>query len=136
MSVLQTTAEANHLGAAMAWLDDACAGHGIGADDAARLAIVLEELFLNVSTYGGAPPPAVELTFIRAPLALELILDDDGIAYDPTAEAPPELSGDVDDRSVGGLGIHIVMELMDEVSYARESGHNRIVLRKFLRAAG
>jgi carbonic anhydrase len=134
MSALRITAEATHLGAAMAWLDTECAANRIGADDAGRLAIVLEELFLNVTTYGGAPPPSVELTFARAPLALELILEDDGVPFDPTAEELPNLSDDADDRTVGGLGIHIVMELMDEVSYERAGDRNRVTLRKFLRA--
>ncbi len=136
MSTLRITAEATHLPAAMTWLEAECGANHIGPDDALRVAIVLEELLVNVTTYGGAPPPpAVELTFIRAPLALELVIEDDGVAFDPTAAPAPNLSGDVEERIVGSLGIHLVMQLMDEVSYTRSGNVNRLVLRKLLIAS-
>jgi serine/threonine-protein kinase RsbW len=96
---------------------------------------VLEELLVNVTTYNGAPPPSVELTFTREPLALELVIEDDGIAFDPTAVEAPNLSDNVDERAIGSLGIHMVMKLMDEVTYRRDGNINRLVLRKFLVAA-
>lgn len=134
MSVLRITAEPAHLQQAMTWLKTECASNRIGSDDSARLAIVLEELLLNVTTYNGAPPPTVELTFVRQPLALQLDIEDDGVAFDPTVAAPPNLSDDVDDRALGGLGIHMVMRLMDEVTYTREGNRNRLVLRKLISA--
>jgi serine/threonine-protein kinase RsbW/sigma-B regulation protein RsbU (phosphoserine phosphatase) len=132
MTVLHITAEQSHLRDAMIWLDTQCAANRIAGDDATRLAIVLEELLVNVTTYNGAPPPAVELTFTREPLAMVLVIDDDGVAFDPTTAEPPNLSGGVEERAIGGLGVHMVMNLMDEVTYAREGNHNRLVLRKFL----
>ena len=119
----------------MTWLDAECVANRIVRDDAARLAIVLEELLVNVTTYNGAPPPAVELTFIRVPLALELVIEDDGVAFDPTAAQPPNLSADADERAVGSLGIHMVMKLMDEVCYSRNGNVNRLVLRKLIVAS-
>jgi anti-sigma regulatory factor (Ser/Thr protein kinase) len=97
-----------------------------------RLSIVLEELLVNVTTYGGAPPPAVELSFVRSPRSLELVIEDDGVAFDPTAAGTPNLSGNIDERAIGSLGIHLVMKLMDEVTYTRDGNLNRLVLRKFL----
>jgi serine/threonine-protein kinase RsbW len=132
MSVLRITAEALHLRDAMIWLDTQCAANRIGGDDATRLNIVLEELLVNVSAYNGAPPPSVELTFTREPLALELVIEDDGMAFDPTAVERPKLSDNIDERTIGSLGLHIVMKLMDEVSYRRDGKINRLVLRKFL----
>ncbi len=134
MSALRIAAERERLHDAMLWLDGQCVTNHVVGDDASRLAIVLEEVILNVATYGGAPPRWVELTFLRERLALELVIEDDGIAFDPTAAAPPDLSGDIDERFVGGLGVHIVMKLMDEVAYSRTGDLNRLVLRKFLTA--
>jgi anti-sigma regulatory factor (Ser/Thr protein kinase) len=132
MSVLRTTADASHLRNAMIWLDTQCAVNRIEGDDAMRLSIVLEELLVNVTTYGGAPPPAVELSFVRSPRSLELVIEDDGVAFDPTAAGTPNLSGNIDERAIGSLGIHLVMKLMDEVTYTRDGNLNRLVLRKFL----
>jgi serine/threonine-protein kinase RsbW len=132
MSVLRITAEHSHLRDAMIWLDTQCAANRIGGDDSSRLNIVLEELLVNVGTYNGTPPPSVELTFTREPLALELVIEDDGVAFDPTALETPNLSDNIDERAVGSLGVHIVMKLMDEVRYLRDGNINRLVLRKFL----
>jgi len=132
MSSLRIAAEASHLRDAMIWLDTQCAANRIGSDDATRLAIVLEELLLNVTTYGGKPPPSVELSFVRSPLSLELVIEDDGVAFDPTAAESPNLSDDIDERAIGSLGVHLVMKLMDEVTYTRAGDINRLVLRKFL----
>jgi anti-sigma regulatory factor (Ser/Thr protein kinase) len=134
LSGLKIPAETSHLRDAMTWLDVQCAAYGIGSDNATRLAIVVEEVILNVATYGGAPPRWLEFTFIREPLALELVIEDDGVAFDPTKAAAPDLTGDIDERETGGLGVHLVMKLMDEVAYSRDGGHNRLVLRKFLTA--
>jgi serine/threonine-protein kinase RsbW len=132
VSGLRIAAEESQLRDAMIWLDTQCVANHIGTDVASRLAIVVEELLLNVATYGGAPPRWVDFTFARAPLALELIIEDDGVPFDPTASEPPNLSADIDERAVGSLGIHMVMQLMDEVTYTRDGDHNRLVLRKFL----
>ena len=125
-------AEKTQLHTAMTWLDQQCAANALGGEDAARLAIVLEELFLNVAENGGAPPPSVELTFVREPLALQLVVEDDGAPFDPTAAPPPDFSVAANERDAGGLGIHLVMRLMDEVSYTRAGDLNRLVLRKFI----
>ena len=135
MSGLRVRAEKSHLRDAMIWLDTQCAANHLSGEDAARLAIVLEELFLNVATYGGAPPPSVELTFAREPLALQLVVEDDGVPFDPTAAEPPDLAAGANERPTGRLGIHMVMHLMDEVSYTRAGDLNRLVLRKFLTSA-
>jgi serine/threonine-protein kinase RsbW len=135
LNTLHVTAEERHLREAMVWLDAQCTANSIGNEDSLRLAIVLEELFLNVSTYNGLPPPEVDLSFAREPLALELVIEDDGVEFDPTAAESPNLSGDVNERIIGNLGIHMVMKLMDEVTYTRHGHHNRLVLRKFLSPA-
>jgi serine/threonine-protein kinase RsbW len=132
MSGLHMFGEFGHVRDAMIWLDTQCAAHHLTGDDASRLAIVLEELLVNLAAYGGSPPPSVELSFRRESQALQLTVEDDGIAFDPTHAPPPNLSDDVDERAVGSLGIHLVMRLMDEVSYSRAGEHNRLVLRKFV----
>gem|GEM_PF-6873858 len=54
------------------------------------------------------------------------------VAFDPTAVETPNLSDNIDERAIGSLGVHLVMKLMDEVSYRRNGNINRLVLRKFL----
>jgi anti-sigma regulatory factor (Ser/Thr protein kinase) len=57
---------------------------------------------------------------------------DDGVPFDPLASVAPSLDDDIDERRMGGLGIHLVRELMDEVRYVRDGPSNRLTLIKRL----
>jgi anti-sigma regulatory factor (Ser/Thr protein kinase) len=59
-------------------------------------------------------------------------VEDDGVAFDPLAAPVPKLDGGVTTRPIGKLGIHIVRSLMNEVSYARVDGRNRLTLKRQL----
>jgi serine/threonine-protein kinase RsbW len=96
--------------------------------------LVLEELVTNVITHGlGAGQPGsisvrIELVGDR----LEIVLADDARPFDPFVMPTPDLTADIEDRPVGGLGVHFVRTLMDEWGYARVSGKNIIWLQKTL----
>mgnify|MGYP003444340506 CR=1 FL=1 len=80
--------------------------------------------------------PGVDLTSIVAPAAddrLALAFRDDGAAFDPLARADPDLDAGIDERPIGGLGIFLVRELAESVSYERIGRDN--VLRVHLRAS-
>ena len=68
--------------------------------------------------------------------ALVVTLTDDGRAFNPFADAPqPDLSADVAARKVGGLGVHLVRELIDEVAYQRRDAMNIVTLVQHRAAA-
>ena len=56
----------------------------------------------------------------------------DGPPFDPFRQAAPDTTLSVADRPIGGLGIHLVRELMDEVSYERRDARNVVILVKQL----
>jgi serine/threonine-protein kinase RsbW len=62
--------------------------------------------------------------------AIELVVEDGGPAFDPLQQATPDLEAALDDRPVGGLGIHLVRQMMDEVAYQRTGQRNRLTMRK------
>lgn len=95
--------------------------------------LALDELLTNVISYafepGTAHEIAVRLTVADGEVRAEL--EDDGPAFDPLTEAgAPVLDGDIDDRPIGGLGIHFVKTMMDRVQYERRDGRNRLTLSK------
>jgi serine/threonine-protein kinase RsbW/sigma-B regulation protein RsbU (phosphoserine phosphatase) len=99
--------------------------------------LCLEELIVNVITHGLGNDPGhvmrVRLT-ICGPW-LEVRLKDDAPAFDPFTEAPaPGLTLGVDERPVGGLGIHFVRRSMDDCRWHYVNGGNLVVLRKCLAA--
>jgi sigma-B regulation protein RsbU (phosphoserine phosphatase) len=61
-----------------------------------------------------------------------LIITDDGVPFNPLTVAPPDLSLLLHERELGGLGIHLVRSMFDEVLYHRDVGHNVFTIKKRL----
>ena len=104
--------------------------------DAARRTfnIAFDDLLNNIVTYAydGAPDQRIDVVIEVGPEHLEASLADDGPHFDPFARAAPDIDADVDERAIGGLGIHLVRTMMDEVTHHRADDRNVVVLRKYL----
>lgn len=102
------------------------------ADLLFRVKLVLEELGLNVVDHGSADmTPDIEITVTSEPDVLKIIISDNGLPFDPLNDAPPpDLTSSIENRPIGGLGIHLVREMMDEMSYRRQDGRNHLALTK------
>jgi anti-sigma regulatory factor (Ser/Thr protein kinase) len=127
---LRWAAESGRLDEVMSWFAGRCSELRVVPELAARLAVVVEELASNVAVHGGQPPPTVEIAMSSTNSTVELTVEDDGVAFDPTALPLSEPSGGPEERAVGGLGVLLARSLMDEVSYTRSAGRNRLTLRK------
>ncbi len=104
--------------------------------EAARrdLLVALDEVLANVVMHGvgtQANGMAQVTVHLRAD-AVEVEVADNGPAFDPLAQAQPDTTLSVDDRPIGGLGIHLVQRLMDATRYARVDAHNILTLSKRL----
>ena len=91
----------------------------------------LDELVTNIVSYGyqGTDEHEIRVTLTEQDRALMVVLEDDGIAFNPFSEAAmPDLEASVEERRIGGLGVYFVKSLMDEVSYERRDEWNRITL--------
>ena len=106
---------------------------GIGPAEVGQLQLALEEAITNTMDYG-LPVGGVYEIDIRATLEnglVEVAVEDDGVAYDPMVETPefdPDQS--MEERRIGGIGVHLVRTLMDEVNYLRVGDRNRLTVRK------
>jgi len=94
--------------------------------------LALDELFTNIISYGFQDQSE---HFIRVSIStdcnvLTVVLEDDGMAFNPVDRIPPELPRRLDECNVGGLGIHLVKNLMDEVAYQRCANTNVLTLKK------
>ena len=107
-------------------------GHALPEETRRSLNIALDELLANELSHGMAGRDGCLVT-IEAELDQERVivtLTDDGPPFDPFRQAAPDTTLSVEERPIGGLGLHLVRELMDEVRYQRRDGHNVVVLVK------
>ena len=97
-----------------------------------KIDIAVDEIFGNIAHYAYAPNTGqvtvrVELT--EEPSVI-ITFFDNGIPYDPTAKADPDITLSIEDREIGGLGIYMVKKSMDEVSYEYRDGQNVLTIKK------
>ncbi len=99
-------------------------------DIAFKINLVLEELIMNIIAHGRvATGSAIEVTVTSNEDTISVKISDSGIAFDPLNDAPEaEITGSVQQRHVGGLGIHLVKTMMDEISYQREQNKNLLTM--------
>ena len=114
------------------------AAHGIPQAAINDLNVCLDELLNNTISYGyddQAPHSiAVDLTLAAGLLTADI--KDDGKPFDPRKSTPKPSRGTIQSRAVGGLGLHFVKTLMDEVGYMRMGRNNVVRLVKRLREVG
>ena len=95
-----------------------------------KVNLVLDELSVNIVSYGG-DASEIEVSLDTDAEEVRVEICDDGAPFDPLTEAPePDLDAPLEDRPVGGLGIHLVREMMDELHYSRQGGKNRLAMVK------
>ena len=96
--------------------------------------VALDELIANALSHGqsGRDPCSVTVEVKLEPERVTVTLTDDGAPFDPFGRDAPDTSLSVEDRPIGGLGLHLVGQLMDKVSYQRRDDHNVVVLEKQL----
>ncbi|KTQ97348.1 hypothetical protein NS226_05135 [Aureimonas ureilytica] len=113
-------------------VEDVLGREGVPEPVGAALALVLDELLTNTVSYGFPDNGWHEILvgLDVAPGRIDLCVRDDGRAFDPLQVPEPELDAELEDRQVGGLGIHFVREVADEVSYERERGWNVLTVTK------
>ena len=106
---------------------------GWAQDTTYAVVLGLEEVATNVVRHGGGEPGSSEIEIEVASSDDEVRVEvrDGGKAFDPFHEAPePDLDAGVEERKIGGLGVHFVKVLMDETSYSREGGRNHVTMVK------
>jgi serine phosphatase RsbU (regulator of sigma subunit)/anti-sigma regulatory factor (Ser/Thr protein kinase) len=92
--------------------------------------LALEEIVTNVMLYAYPGKHGQVLVEYTAPLIFTIT--DSGIAFDPTKKEEVDTTLSAEERPIGGLGIHLVRQIMDEVIYERVDDKNVLTLIKHI----
>lgn len=98
-----------------------------------QIDVAIDELLANIASYAygaGKGEVTVRFDFEPGDRTVALTFIDSGVPYDPLAKPDPDVTLEVDKRSVGGLGIFLVKKTMDDMTYARLDGRNVLTIHK------
>lgn len=113
-------------------LDNISEEWGIPMNTSLSLNLVLEELVTNIIFYGYDDKEehqiSIHLSYIDR--TFQIIIEDDAREFNPLTKAEPDLDADIENRSIGGLGIHFVRQIMDSFTYVRKENKNIVTLTK------
>jgi serine/threonine-protein kinase RsbW len=109
-------------------------GHSIGLSKKFifETNLALDELFTNIVSYSFTDHKehSITISITKQKDLVTMRIEDDGLPFNPIGVKPPDFSCDLEDIQIGGLGIHIIKRLMDEISYERSNGKNILTLKK------
>ena len=126
--------EEQELSRVAGFMEEVCDELQLDPHLAMKLQLAIEEMVVNVISY--AYPKGsfadISLSVEADGKELTIVLSDSGVPFDPTAKDDPDLDVDPMDREQGGMGILIVKNIMNEVSYQRLGDTNQLTMKKVL----
>ena len=100
-----------------------------------QITVAAEEVFVNIAHYAYTPEigkAVVRVEVSGDPVTVSLTFIDHGVPYDPMVREDPDVTLSAEERQVGGLGIFLVKNTMDDVNYEYRDGQNILTLKKGL----
>ena len=110
-----------------------CKELSVSEETALDLCLVLEEILTNIIkySYDDGLEHEIVVEIEKDAESLQFRVEDDGKPFDPTKFYNPDVEKDFDDRQIGGMGIHFIRSLTDEMRYEFTQGRNIFVVKKF-----
>ena len=108
---------------------------GCSVREKMQIQVAAEEVFINIANYAYTPNTGEAVMIVDVeddPRTLVLTFIDQGRPYDPTKKEDPDVSLPADQREIGGLGIFMVKQSMDDMAYEYRDGSNILTLKKRL----
>jgi anti-sigma regulatory factor (Ser/Thr protein kinase) len=127
--------EMNELDRFISWIEEELKAVETPIEVITKMKIALEEAVVNVINYSQMPAGSdivfsLETKDTKDGHQLVFTIKDTGVEFDPTQHNKAILDGDPTERPIGGLGIHMMHEIMDVIEYLRENHHNILTLKK------
>ena len=100
-----------------------------------QIDVAVEELFVNIANYAYGPEggtASIRVTTETDPKRVSVTLSDSGIPYNPLLKQDPDVTLPAEKRKIGGLGIYMVKQSMDDFTYEYSEGRNVTTITKIL----
>lgn len=99
-----------------------------------ELNLVLDEVFTNIVSYGFNDKQEHRIKIVIQIINEELTarVEDNGTPFDPTVAPKTDLTCSIENRKIGGLGLHLINQIMSSVTYKRVKDKNILLLKKCL----
>ena len=124
-------ADISNLDDVLSYLDDYVNKYNVSQKIIKQMELVVEELFVNVCSYAYEKGKGYfNLSLSYSNDIFEMIIEDEGIKFNPLKRIDPDITLSSEDRSIGGLGILLVKKNMDNIKYKRNDNKNILVLEK------
>jgi len=116
------------------FLEKSMKAHDIDDCRIYEISTAVDEAAANVILYGfpDGRQEDVEIACTVSESSITVSIKDTGGPYDPTSAPAPDLSDDIENRHVGGLGVHFMKELMDEIGYEYKDNTETLTMVKYL----
>ncbi len=113
-------------------IDEFCTAQDITSEVAYAVNLALDEILTNTISYGydDDEPHRIEITVGLEAEDLAIVIVDDSAAFDLSNAPTPDIGASLEERPLGGLGLFLVHQMMDNVEYRREEGRNVVTLKK------
>ena len=117
-----------------AFIDAVAEDAALDASQTMSLNLAIEEAVVNVMEYAypEGTKGTVNIVATIADDVLSFVISDSGKPFDPTAKADVDTTLSAEERPIGGLGIHLVRQIMDDIAYERKDNKNILTLKKRL----
>jgi serine/threonine-protein kinase RsbW len=108
-----------------------CRDRNIPVPIAYKFGLALDETLTNIISYAFSDGKrhAIEIRLEYRDGYLTAVVSDDGTPFDPLSQPAPDIHAPVEQRKIGGLGIHLLRKLMDKADYQRRDGRNILTFR-------
>ncbi len=126
---LQVLAQTNQLDCVLQWIEEALALCHLPQNVLMKALIVAEEIFVNICHYAYTPQVGMADIYCTAhETTVQLCFVDSGTPFNPLQHQEPNTSLPTHSRQEGGLGIHMVKNLVSKLDYERKNGQNRLCI--------
>lgn len=133
MAALSIRSDINEIPRVSDLIESVMQGHQFPGEDILDTQLAVEEVVTNVIMHGYGEAGGeilVALAYHAEAGAMEIRIEDSAAPFDPLTLPEPDISLDIDERKIGGLGIFLTRQVMDDIQYRYEGNKNVLILTK------